>query len=147
MKVEILIFAYLAVCASMIVFNIVCIFVFRHRDKKIDSSKIDFETEIKQCIDNKAVDSKHREFLMKKLKKVNNLTAFDKTLNDLYLDYPDQIIWYLEDISSVFVYLCLEYLKKKQNSVGVLSLYYQKIQNRQRKKHKHNNRHYAYPCR
>ena len=69
MKVEILIFAYLAVCASMIVFNIVCIFVFRHRDKKIDSSKIDFETEIKQCIDNKAVDSKHREFLMKKLKK------------------------------------------------------------------------------
>ncbi len=120
MKVEILIFAYLAVCASMIVFNIVCIFVFRHRDKKIDSSKIDFETEIKQCIDNKAVDSKHREFLMKKLKKVNNLTAFDKTLNDLYLDYPDQIIWYLEDISSVFVYLCLEYLKKNK----IQSAYY-----------------------
>ena len=36
MKAEALIYAYLAVCAAMIGFNIVCIFVFRVKDKRLD---------------------------------------------------------------------------------------------------------------
>ena len=43
MKVEILIYAYLAVCAAMIIFNIVCIFVFRKKDKNIEKRSIDLQ--------------------------------------------------------------------------------------------------------
>ena len=67
MKVEILIYAYLAVCASMIAFNIACIIVVRYKDKKIDSCKIDFADEIKRCIENNGALEQHKKFLIKKL--------------------------------------------------------------------------------
>lgn len=35
MQVDTLIYAYLAVCCSMIIFNTVCIFIFSHREKKM----------------------------------------------------------------------------------------------------------------
>ncbi|MGN0492946.1 MAG: hypothetical protein ACI4F7_04790 [Acutalibacteraceae bacterium] len=114
MKVEILIYAYLAVCASMIFFNIACIFVFRSKDKKIDSCKTDFTDEIKRCIENGGVDPQHRKYLAKKLRRINNLMAFDKTLGELYPEYPEEIMRYIEELSPVFVFLSLEYLKKNK---------------------------------
>jgi hypothetical protein len=114
MKVEILIYAYLAVCASMIAFNIACIIVFRRKDRKINSCKINFEDEIKRCIENNGVDEQHKEFLTKKLRRINNLMAFDKTLEELYPESPDEIKQYIEELSPVFVYLSLEYLKKNK---------------------------------
>ena len=84
MKVEIVIYAYLAVCASMIAFNIACMIVFRRKDKKMNSCKINFAEKIERCIGNDGVDEEHRKFLTKKLKKINNLMAFDKTLEELF---------------------------------------------------------------
>ena len=114
MKVEILIYAYLAVCASMIAFNIACIIVFRRKDRKINSCKVNFAEEIKRCIENNGVDGQHRKFLTKKLRRINNLMAFDKTLEELFPENPDEIKRYIDGLSPVFVYLSLEYLKKNK---------------------------------
>lgn len=112
MKVEVLIYAYLAVCASMIVFNIVSIFVYRRKDKTIDACKINFKDEIRRCLDNDSVDEQHKSLLTRKLCRIKNLMAFDKTLEELYPENPEKLKRYIEELSSVFVYLSLEYLKK-----------------------------------
>ena len=70
MKVETLIYAYLAVCVSMILFNIVCIFIFRKKDKNIKKRSIDFTDIIEAQLDEQTVDEKHKNFLRKKLKKI-----------------------------------------------------------------------------
>ena len=56
MKVEILIYAYLAVCAAMIIFNIVCIFVFRKKDKNIEKRSIDFTDGIEEQLGKETID-------------------------------------------------------------------------------------------
>ena len=114
MKVEILIYAYLAVCASMIAFNIACILVFRRKDRKINSCKINFAEEIKRCIENNGVDEQHIKFLTKKLRRIQNLMAFDKSLEELFPENADEIKRYIDGLTPVFVYLSLEYLKKNR---------------------------------
>ena len=114
MKVEILIYAYLVVCASMILFNIACIFAFRHKDKKIDSYSSAFVDKIREQIDLPEINAAHRKYLSKKLRRINYLMAFDKTLEELYGEKPEKIQAYLEKLSSVFIYLTLEYRKKNK---------------------------------
>ena len=112
MKVETLIYAYLAVCVSMILFNIVCIFIFRKKDKNIKKRSIDFIDIIEAQLDQQTVDEKHKNFLRKKLKKINHMMAFDETLEKLYAERPDDIKKYIADISSVFVFLTFKYNEK-----------------------------------
>lgn len=112
MKVEILIYAYLAVCVSMIFFNIACILILSRKDKKINSCKTNYTGEINRCIEQGKVDEQHRKLLAKKLRRINNLMAFDQSLAELYAEKPDEIRTYLQDISPVFAYLSVEYLKK-----------------------------------
>ena len=112
MKVEVLIYAYLAVCAAMIGFNIVCIFVFRMNEKRLDHYSRRFINIVRQVIDDRSVTDKHRKYLSRKLKKINNLMAFDKTLEALFAQNPKQIKDYIGQLSSVFTYLTLEYKKK-----------------------------------
>lgn len=112
MKVETLIYAYLAVCVSMILFNIVCIFIFRKKDKNIKKRSIDFTDIIEAQLDEQTVDEKHKNFLRKKLKKINHMMAFDETLEKLYAERPDDIKRYIADISSVFVFLTFKYNEK-----------------------------------
>ena len=61
MKVEILIYAYLAVCAAMIIFNIVCIFVFRKKDKNIEKRSIDFTDSIEEQFSKDTIDEADRK--------------------------------------------------------------------------------------
>ena len=112
MKVETLIYAYLAVCVSMILFNIVCIFIFRKKDKNIKKRSIDFTDIIEAQLDEQTVDEKHKSFLRKKLKKINHMMAFDETLEKLYAERPNDIKKYIADISSVFVFLTFKYNEK-----------------------------------
>lgn len=112
MQVEVLIYAYLAVCAAMIGFNIICIFVFRHKDKKLDDYSGTFTDKVREQIELPEIDAAHRKCLGKELKNVNNLMAFDKTLGELYTQHPEKIQNYIEALSAVFVHLTDEYMKK-----------------------------------
>lgn len=112
MKAEILIYAYLAVCAAMIGFNIVCIFAFRIKDKRLNRHSRRFIRIVRQVIEEQDVTDAHCKYLCKKLKKIKYLTAFDMTLEELFAQDPEQTKNYLKQLLSVFTYLTLEYKKK-----------------------------------
>ncbi len=112
MKVEILIYSYLAVCIAMIIFNIVCIFVFRKRDKNIEKRSLDFTDCVEEQLDKETIDKSHKKFLCRKLKKINHMMAFDETLEKLYAEKPEQIKSYIMKLSSVFVFLTFKYNEK-----------------------------------
>ncbi len=114
MKVEILIYAYLAVCVAMIIFNIVCIFVFRKKDKNIEKRSIDFTESIEEQLDKETVDEAHKKFLRKKLKKINHMMAFDESLEKFYAISPQKVRKYIVNLSSVFVYLTFKYSEKNK---------------------------------
>ena len=114
MKAEVLIYAYLAVCAAMIGFNIACIFAFRVKDKRLDYYSRRFIKIVQQVIEDRTVTEEHCKFLSQKLKKINKLMAFDKTLEELYAQNPEQTKDYIRQLSSVFTYLTLEYREKSE---------------------------------
>ena len=114
MKAEILIYAYLAVCVAMIGFNIACIFVFRVKDKRLNHYSQHFIKVVRQAIADRTVTEHHCKYLSRKLKKINHLMAFDKTLEDLFVQNSEQTKDYIRQLSSVFTYLTLEYRKKNK---------------------------------
>lgn len=112
MNVETMIYAYLAVCASMILFNCVCIFTFRRRDqsRRNHSSRLekDILLQLARLEDGKAVEQRHREYLYKTLVTVRGLRVLDETLEHM-LEQGSKNVWvYLEKIAPVFTYLVLE---------------------------------------
>lgn len=120
MKAEILIYAYLAVCAAMIGFNIACLFVFRLKDKRLHHYSRRFIKIVRRVIEDQNVTAKHCRYLSRKLKKINNLMAFDKTLEELFAQDPQQTRDYIRQLLSVFTYLTLEYKKKS----GIQAAYF-----------------------
>ena len=114
MKAEVMIYAYLAICVAMIGFNIACIFVFRVKDKRLHRYSQRFIDIVHQAIADGSVTESHCKYLAKKLKKINNLMAFDKALEDLFAQNPEQTQDYLRQLSAVFTYLTLVYREKNE---------------------------------
>ena len=114
MNVQTLIYAYLAICVAMIVFNIVCIFVFRRRDKKLKKRSIAFEKKVKEQMILEEISEKDKKYLSRKLCRINYLMAYDEMLEQMYQVDEAQTRKYIEKLSSVFVYLTLEYRKKNK---------------------------------
>ena len=80
MKVEVLIYAYLAVCVAMIGFNIVCIFLFQRRDNEIEEKRFYYMGIIREQLDLDETTEEHRKYLLKRLSRINGLLSFDKSL-------------------------------------------------------------------
>ncbi len=114
MNVEMLIYAYLVICAAMIAFNITSAVVFEKDDKKILKRNDDFSNIILKQIEIGEVDDSHKKYLRKKLRHINCLMAFDETLEGIFSEKPDEVRKYIEAISPVFVYLTFEYSKKNE---------------------------------
>lgn len=111
MDVQTLIYAYLAICISMIVFNCACIFVFRLRDATLQKRSVLFEerinAQIQRIKEGKPVEEIHKAFLQKKLPRINHLMALDETLERLLQREPEAVWTYLREIGSVFTYLVI----------------------------------------
>lgn len=114
MNVEMLIYAYLAICAAMIAFNIASTAVFKKKDEKILKRSDDFSDIILKQLEKGETDDSHKKYLRKKLRHINYLMAFDETLEGLFTEKPDEVKKYIETISPVFVYLTFEYSKKNK---------------------------------
>jgi len=116
MKVEVLIYIYLVICLAMIIFNTVCIFVFRSSDKRLRRKSEGLEEEIMRQIEfmdrNGLLTEDHTTYLNKKLRMTGNLLAFDQTLDRMYPNNKEAIDKYLQQIYPVFVYLMLEFSRK-----------------------------------
>lgn len=114
MKIEIIVYIYLAVCLAMIGFNIVCIFLFKRNDRVAEQSRRYYSNLIKEQFGKEVLDDQHRLLLLKKLTKVRELMAFDKALEVLYDEYPDQVKAYLRKLEYVFVALAKRYSRKNE---------------------------------
>lgn len=124
MNIETLIYAYLAICFSMIIFNCICIFVFKYSETKIGKKSAKLENRIAEQIEKMKQgdqpDEKHKKYLCKKLKRIGNLTALDETIERMFIEEPQAVKTYLTAIRPVFLYLALEY--KDRDSV--IAAYY-----------------------
>ena len=114
MKIEILVYVYLAVCLAMIGFNIVCIFLFSQNDKETEESRLYYIDLIKDQFGKEALEDRHRILMLKRLTRVRELTAFDKSLEILYREYPDDIMEYLRKMEYVFIALANRYSRRDE---------------------------------
>ncbi len=112
MNVETLIYAYLAICLAMIVFNCVCIVVFRRQDRLLKRRSTRLADDIKEQIQliqaGGLVSEDHQKFLCRKLRRIGNLMAFDETLDRLLHQTPEPTWVYIKKIRPVFTQVAAE---------------------------------------
>lgn len=116
MKIEIMIYVYIAICISMILYNIIYVFILKHRESALDSNSEKFEkiinSELERIRNGGYVSQKHKDYLCKRLDKTAGITAFDKALEIIYKNDPDCTEKYLVETFSVFEYLTHRYINK-----------------------------------
>ena len=97
-------------------YNIVYVFILRHREKALTSNSLRFEKiiydEIEKINAGEGVCESHKDFLCKKLDRTAGITAFDKALEKAYENEPEITEKYLYDTFSVFEYLTHRYISK-----------------------------------
>lgn len=111
-----LIYIYMIVCFCMMGFNIVYIFYKKSSDEFIKKrseklrKKIDYQLFMNDAYTLKL--SKHKRMLLKVLKKVNNLMAFDEAIDQYNGEKKKEIYRYIKSIRDVFCDLAPIYNKK-----------------------------------
>ena len=122
MKVEIMLYIYLFVCAAMILFNIVTAILFRVGERKTErvSKNLRYRVlvQLKEAEKNAPTDKKHTAYLSRKLRKVGNMIAFDKMLEAEYINHPQQIRNYLHGLDGVFISLMAYYAKRNRTEAA-----------------------------
>ncbi len=114
MKIEILVYCYLAVCLAMIVFNIVCIFLFSHNDKEIESHRLYYVSLIRAQFYRDEIEESHKAMLIRRLPHIREMMSFDKSLEILSEKYPEEVKAYLHKLDSVFITLNQTYSRKNE---------------------------------
>lgn len=116
MNVEVMIYIYLFVCTSMIVFNVVTALLFKRRSKKTIRISENFSSTVEEQLDKiqlgEPCDEEHKKYMYKKLKRIGNMLAFDKMLESAYIESPDNVKAYLTQLNNVFIDLSNDYQGK-----------------------------------
>ena len=116
MKIEIMIYAYIAICVSMILYNIIYVFILKHRQRSLVSDSERFKKILNEQIDilkkGGEISEKHKKFLCRKLDKTSQITAFDKALEELFSKEAEFSEKYLVDTFCVFETLTHRYINK-----------------------------------
>ncbi len=106
MTVEILIYAYLIICTSMIVFSTVSIFLFYAGDKQVEKTSQSLVFEITEQLERIThgirIEEDHLDYLVYKLKNVSNLRSFDYALDALREQKSETVEKYFDLITPVF---------------------------------------------
>lgn len=117
MKIEIMIYVYLAICVGMILFNIVSAVLSRLRDKRISNINKHFNEQILNELayleQSGNIHNSHKKYLSKKLKRIGNMRSFDIMLEGEYTENPELVQQYLHRLNGVFVSLTISYCKKE----------------------------------
>lgn len=116
MKIEVMIYVYIAICVSMIIYNIVYVFILKHRATALTRNSEKLEDVIYKQInllkEGKEISSKHKKYLCRKLDVTSGITAFDKALEKIYKEEPELCEKYLYETFSVFEHLTHRYISK-----------------------------------
>lgn len=112
MNVQSLIYIYLAICLCMIVYNLVCILVFKHRDRNSRRRDNSFEKKVKNqilCVEQgQWLTEKDIKYIIRKCSNVWNLAALDEVITELDADHHLAADSYIQAIWSVFSYLAVK---------------------------------------
>ena len=92
MKIENLIYLFLAVLVSMIVFNIVCIFVFSFQDRRLNKNNNRFAELIRKQMET-GIDDKHKKYMYRKLKNIDKETGTAGSLFSLYYQEIQSVLY------------------------------------------------------
>lgn len=118
MKIEVMIYVYLAICVGMILFNIVSAILSRARDKRIakTNKKLNQQiaSELQYLEEQGQIHGSHKKYLARKLKRIGNMRSFDTMLETVYAEKPALTQQYLQSLSSVFVSLAISYCQKEE---------------------------------
>jgi len=105
----------------MIVFNCVCIFVFRRQDKRLTRHSAHLaqhvEEQLRYLQEHGQLETSHKNYLSINLRRAGNLLAFDSAMERIYDRDPESAEKYLQQIYPVFVYLMMEYINKDDTLV------------------------------
>ncbi len=112
LSLETIIYLYLFVSFCIILFNIGCIIIRKKEAKALEKRSLNYKKLIQDHIEEKNIDSLHKEYLQKKLKKVNHLTAFHHAVTML-LKEDYEVRAYLKRYEEVFIYLIQIYMTKE----------------------------------
>lgn len=108
---ELLLYAYGAVCLSMIVFNIVYNIILNRRDRRLARISGNMEHEFHRQLENircrGEIDEAYMDSLIRRLSRVNQLMAFDQMLDESLEKEEDSeaVGKYLEQLHPVFIQL------------------------------------------
>ncbi len=116
MKIEIMIYVYIAICVSMILYNIIYVFILKHRERALASNSEKLMKVLNEQIDvlkrGEVISEKHKKFLLRKLDKTPGITAFDKALEAVFVNEKEFCEKYLVETFSVFEALTHRYISK-----------------------------------
>lgn len=112
LKIQYLIYVYMALCACMMIYNIVYTIYNRTTERNIEKQRNGFIKKIRNqfnLIENRIeIVGKHKEYLYNKLKWVHNLLLFEQLLDEQKENVRKK---YLEDVKYVFYDLAIYYQK------------------------------------
>ena len=116
MKIEIMIYVYIAICVSMILYNIIYVFILKHRERALvsDSEKLKkiLNEQINLLKKGEEISESHKKFLCRELDKTSGITAFDRALEEVFEKEAEITEKYLVDTFSVFETLTHRYISK-----------------------------------
>ena len=126
MRVEVMIYIYGAVCASMIVFNMIYNLLLKSSEPRLNkrSQKMAgvIQLQIERVRRGEAVEESHIAYLQHKLRRIKYLIAFDRVLKPLVQDGMDPFVQdYLTQIQSVALYLGVVYGKRENTQAAYFS--------------------------
>lgn len=117
-RIELLVYFYIIICISMILFNVFLILYYRRRDQKQETRSrmllhLVQEQAARMAKTGEALPEKEWERLAKRLYRAEKLLAFDRALTDLQQNKPEQAEVYIGGLLPLFRQLCWHYRKKE----------------------------------
>ncbi len=116
MRIELMIYIYGAVCASMILFNLVYNLLLTRSQPRMERRcrriKASVEAQLQECRETGRIDPARLTLMRRRLRRVNNLIAFHRVLEEIFEARPEERADYLHQIQGVMLYLALVYRKR-----------------------------------
>ena len=128
MKVEIVIYIYGAVCASMIVFNIIYNILLRRRevlsDQRYGRIRVQLEEQFRRIRKQERIGENHLKFLRRKLRRVNILISYERALRVVTKKNPkEEVEAYFLQVEPVILYLAAVYSKREKMQAGYFAYF------------------------
>lgn len=118
MNVQIMVYVYLAVCTSMILFN--CGYIMLYRRGEQNSRRLDnnlrglVRRQVLRVEQGEEISSEHVKLMCRRCKNVWNLASWDEELTELSTGHEQAVRDYVREMQQLFIYLAIE-LKKKDS--------------------------------